>query len=206
MFDLPFSQAEFFVNKYATLFLLFLVCSSLLLCGCSSGGITRQAVDEAATANVRIAKPSHIYISEVSVTSGAWTPVSDKPEFHAKAKKCLQKYLLEELADVAPTSNAAGGETSGLLVTVATSEVDVNNIGARVLWGVQCYPPKLVVRVRILDLAQSATAPVAAFAVQGNYWTYNPAIAGGRLDDDYLDKMSESIAQQTAEELHRLLK
>ncbi len=181
-----------------------LMLASLLLAGCSTGGITRQTTDETATAHVRLTKPQRIYLGDIDVTSGKWTAETDTPELHAKAKRLLEKYLFDELKEIAPTTKATGQETSGLRVSVTTVEADVNNIKGRVLWGVQVYPPKLVVRVKFFDLAVSNTLPVTVFQVAGNCYTYNPAIAGGNLFDDYFDKMSESIAEQTGEELRRL--
>lgn len=175
-----------------------------LIFGCSTGGVTRQTADEAATAKVRIDKPQLLYLGEVDVARGKWTPETDTPELHAKAKRLLEKYLCDELKGIAPTSKATGQETVGLLVAVSTVEADVNNIKERVLWGVQVYPPKLIVRVKFYDLATSRTVPVTVFQVSGNCYTYNPIIAGGKIDDDYFEKMSESIADQTGEELRRL--
>lgn len=177
----------------------------VLLCSCS-GGITRQSTGEAATANAKIAKPSHIYIGEVDATSGKWTTVSDTPEYHEKAKTWLKKSLLEKITPIAPTSEYTGSETTGLLIKASTLEVDVNDIHGRAMWGAQTYPPTLIARIQVYDLAQSTTTPATVFSVKGNYWAYKPLLlgAGGKVTNDYIDICSISIGGLTCEELERL--
>jgi hypothetical protein len=129
-----------------------------LLNGCASGEIHPQT-NGADALGGQLNRPDHIYVAPIDVTQATWkADAADVPGLQKKVKSDLEKNLVEELSNIAPTSLGTG--SSGWRVVVTPTHVDPGSGFMRVVVGFGSGQSKILAKFSLYDLNRSATVPV----------------------------------------------
>lgn len=123
------------------------------LAGCAGGHLTATS-DSGNPANVgsKLSRPSHIYVTPIDVTQGAWKAEgSDLVDLRAKVKHDLESDLVRELNEIAPTTVGSGNSSSGWQLVVTIVHVDPGSAVMRELVGLGAGQSKINVTFSVDD-------------------------------------------------------
>ena len=143
-------------------FILGLVVCAVLT-GCAGGHLTTTS-DVGNPAGVKLSRPSHIYVTPIDTTQGAWKSAGkDLTDLQAKVKHDLENDLVRELNEIAPTTVGFGNSSSGWQLVVTIVHVDPGSATMRELVGLGAGQSKITVTFSIDDHgAQSLSGQVDA--------------------------------------------
>jgi Domain of unknown function (DUF4410) len=140
---------------YANLSVLLLL-GSLILMGCAGGRVHDATRDGSpVAANSTLSRPEHIYVTPIDASQGNWkADANDLPALQTKVKADLEKDLLAELREIAPTTLGSGSESSGWTLTVTIIRVDPGSAVMRELVGLGAGQSKIDVSFGLVDHGQ----------------------------------------------------
>jgi uncharacterized protein DUF4410 len=130
-----------------------------LIAGCASGSIQAVAYSGTPVPNHHLVQPSHIFVAPVDATQATCKVDADEiAQTQAKVKSDLQKNLVEELGDIAPTTIGSGN--TGWLVVVMPTHVDPGSAAMRAIVGFGSGQSKINAKFSLYSLDQGETTPI----------------------------------------------
>ncbi len=151
--------------------------------GCAGGHLNTTADSGAAQASAKLSPPNHIYVAPIDVSQGTWKAEgSDLGSLQSKVKSDLEKDLVAELKEIAPTSVGSSGDSSSWNVVVAIVHVDPGSAAMRELVGLGAGQSKINVSFAVTQGGAAAVAGSVAADTGAEMGLHSAVVEGNGMD------------------------